>query len=346
MTRQQDEANPGVSTAGDGDGDGDDQDFSEEVSEEGGSAEGVREEEEEEEEQEQEQGEDGNAEGGAASAAGAATAQERQGPVAPLFSFPPGPRVHRTEAEESLQVRKSTAFVFMNPSAVVRSRCVQPRPSVFLMYMGIRFVVLPVGHNILSGGVLVQSHASKSLSGMLCLPRPYVYNISSQKAMYGLCVLLPHLGFSLEALVVCAHHYFRSSVSHHAHAPFLLTGPYRYSRPACNATRQEVHHAPAQQHPYNPPTPTPGRRIQVSKQQCVDNTRLWRHLSSCCFRKFLNAGGAPDAAAAGEVSHRGQGVRRADSVFGLLLRERGKGTTRDGVVGVVILCAVFADLCA
>ncbi|CAN0388629.1 unnamed protein product [Pylaiella littoralis] len=100
---EQDKANPGVSTAGDGDGDGDDQDFSEEVSEEGGSAEGVREEEEEEEEQEQEQGEDGNAEGGAASAAGAATAQERQGPVAPLFSFPPGPRVHRTEAEESLQ---------------------------------------------------------------------------------------------------------------------------------------------------------------------------------------------------------------------------------------------------
>lgn len=35
---------------------------------------------------------------------GASTTQTAKRPTAPLFSFPPGPRVDRTKAEESLQV--------------------------------------------------------------------------------------------------------------------------------------------------------------------------------------------------------------------------------------------------
>ena len=58
--------------------------------------------EEGEAESEEEQEESSAKEGAAATQEG-----ERRRPVAPLFSFPPGPRVQRTEAEESLQVSKA-----------------------------------------------------------------------------------------------------------------------------------------------------------------------------------------------------------------------------------------------
>ncbi|CAM9981030.1 unnamed protein product [Ectocarpus sp. 6 AP-2014] len=54
-----------------------------------------------------EDGERGEEEGAGSGAGGGAAAategEERRRPVAPLFSFPPGPRVRRTEAEDSLQ---------------------------------------------------------------------------------------------------------------------------------------------------------------------------------------------------------------------------------------------------
>lgn len=62
-------------------------------------------EESEAEDTEAHEAEGGGEDEGAAEEAAAATQEaERRRPVAPLFSFPPGPRVQRTEAEESLQV--------------------------------------------------------------------------------------------------------------------------------------------------------------------------------------------------------------------------------------------------
>lgn len=56
----------------------------------------------------EEEGAGSGGEGGAAAAAAATEGEERRRPVAPLFSFPPGPRVRRTEAEDSLQVNAVT----------------------------------------------------------------------------------------------------------------------------------------------------------------------------------------------------------------------------------------------
>lgn len=54
----------------------------------------------EQQEEEEEEQEGGEGEGVKATA----VEQERRRPTAPLFSFPPGPRVRRTDAEEMLQV--------------------------------------------------------------------------------------------------------------------------------------------------------------------------------------------------------------------------------------------------
>ena len=97
-----------------GHGAGESDSFSEEQEPgEGGDEEGEEEEEEEEEEGERvQEGHAEEGEGGGSSqdvgeegGSGAALSEKRR-PVAPLFSFPPGPRVDRTEAEESLQVSR------------------------------------------------------------------------------------------------------------------------------------------------------------------------------------------------------------------------------------------------
>eukprot|EP00904_Undaria_pinnatifida_P002520 jgi/Undpi1/12269/HiC_scaffold_5.g01945.m1 len=93
-----------------GHGAGESDSFSEEQEPgEGGDEEGEEEEEEEEEGERVQEGHAEEGEGGGSSqdvgeegGSGAALSEKRR-PVAPLFSFPPGPRVDRTEAEESLQ---------------------------------------------------------------------------------------------------------------------------------------------------------------------------------------------------------------------------------------------------
>lgn len=59
---------------------------------------------------------DGDEEGGKATAT-----EEAKGPTAPLFSFPPGPRIERTKAEESLQV-SCEATVLPNTKSVLCDR--------------------------------------------------------------------------------------------------------------------------------------------------------------------------------------------------------------------------------
>ena len=96
-----------------GHGAGESDSFSEEQEPgEGGDEEGEEEEEEEEEGERVQEGHAEEGEGGGSSqdvgeegGSGAALSEKRR-PVAPLFSFPPGPRVDRTEAEESLQVSR------------------------------------------------------------------------------------------------------------------------------------------------------------------------------------------------------------------------------------------------
>lgn len=65
--------------------------------------------------------EEGAGSGDEGRAAAATDGEERRRPVAPLFSFPPGPRVRRTEAEDSLQVNYDTIRVSF-PSAAARVR--------------------------------------------------------------------------------------------------------------------------------------------------------------------------------------------------------------------------------
>lgn len=114
MTHQ-DEASRSALSDGDGQSDGSrtNDDDDDDASEEQGEAEEDSEDGPSEPEEGEESG--GGEEGAtqeAAEAAAAPTTQdaERRRPVAPLFSFPPGPRVRRTEAEENLQV---SAFFFL-----------------------------------------------------------------------------------------------------------------------------------------------------------------------------------------------------------------------------------------